>query len=67
MMEPVTYRLELEQLMRRFPDKSILTRAEVARYTGHSRAWNARNLGVAGDVTLVNLAYKLSTLEAGRE
>ena len=62
MREPETYRLELEQILKHFPGKTILTHTDVANYTGHSRAWLARNLGIKGDITVVKLAYKLSQL-----
>ncbi|MBQ1380330.1 MAG: hypothetical protein IIY76_10030 [Erysipelotrichaceae bacterium] len=62
MKEPETYRLELEQILQRFPGKTILTHTDVANYTGHSRAWLSRNLGITGDITAVGLALKLSRL-----
>ena len=62
MKEPETYRLELEQIKRQFPNKTILTHTDVASYTGHSRAWLSRNLSITGDITAVKLAYKLSQL-----
>jgi hypothetical protein len=62
MKEPETFRLELEQIKRQFPNKTILTHTDVAKYTGHSRAWCSRNLGITGDITAVKLAYKLSQI-----
>ena len=62
MREPETYRLELEQITKQFPGKKILTRSDVEKYTGHSRAWLSRRLGITGDITTVKLAYKLSQI-----
>lgn len=62
MKEPETYRLELEQILSRFPGKAVLSHSEVAQYVGHSRAWVTRNLGIPGDITAVKLAYTLSKL-----
>ena len=60
--ENETYRLELEQLLARFPEKTVLTRQEVMEYTGKGRGWLDAH-GFAGkDLTVVKVAHLLSTL-----
>lgn len=33
------FRIELEQIMAAFPDKAVLNRTDIMRYTGRGRCW----------------------------
>ena len=60
--ETETFRLELEQLIAHFPNKTVLTRKDVMEYTGKKRGWLDSH-GFAGkDFTLVKVANLLSKL-----
>ena len=62
--ENATYRLELEQLNIKYPDKHVLTWQDVQAYTGCGRWWCDHNLkGVPHTgCTKVQLAHALSNL-----
>ena len=60
--EPETFRLELEQLMIRFPDKTVLTRKDVMDYTGKKRGWLDSHGFIGKDFTIVKVANLLSKL-----
>ena len=60
--EAPTYRDELEEIIRFFGGKRILTVSDVAKYTGRTRDWTREKLGVCGDVTVVALAHMMVDL-----
>lgn len=61
--EKPTFRLELEQLMARFPGKSVLTKKEIMEYTGKKEFWmNSHGFKGKGDLTLVQVAAILTDL-----
>ena len=60
--ETETFRLELEQLMARFPDKTVLTRKDLMEYTGKKRGWLDSHGFTGKDFTLVKVATMLSKL-----
>lgn len=62
--EAPTYRDELEEILKFFGGKRILTISDVARYLGRTRDWTREKFGVCGDVTVVALAHKLVDLNS---
>lgn len=63
MREAPTYRLELEEILKNFNDRRILSVTDVSCYTGKSRKWCREHLGVSGKgCTAVQLANALSKL-----
>ena len=61
--EKPTFRLELEQLRERFPDKNVLTKKEIMEYTGKKEFWmNSHGFKDRGDLTLVQVAAILTDM-----
>lgn len=61
--EKATYRLELEALRERFPDRTVLTRQEIMDYTGKGKCWmNSHGFQGKRDFTLVQVAAILTNL-----
>ncbi len=61
--EKPTFRLELEQLRERFPDKNVLTKKEIMEYTGKKEFWmNSHGFKGRGDLTLVQVAAILTDM-----
>lgn len=60
--EAPTYRDELEEIVKFFGSKRILTVSDVAKYTGRTRDWTREKLGVCGDITVVALAHIMVNL-----
>ena len=61
--EKPTFRLELEQLRERFPDKNVLTKKEIMEYTGKKECWiNSHGFKGRGDLTLVQVAAILTDM-----
>lgn len=63
MMEPPTYRLELEQILSHFGGKRILSRRSVAEFLGKSPEYCRDHLKIGSEgVTAVQLALILSKI-----
>ena len=62
--ENATYRLQLEQIIAQYPDKEILSRTDIMKYTGRGRKWLDSH-GFAGrtDFTRVQVAHILSGIK----
>lgn len=61
--EKPTYRLELEQLKSKYPDKTVLTKTDIMEYTGRGRRWmDSHGFKGKGDLTIVQVAAILSNL-----
>ena len=59
--EPVTYRLNIEQLNARFPDRDLLTLKDIMELTGLSRYTAAKEFPFHGKyISKVNLAWMMS-------
>ncbi len=61
--EKPTFRLELEQLKARFPDKNVLTKQDIMEYTGRKEFWmNSHGFKGKGDLTIVQVAAILTDM-----
>jgi|GEM_PF-3044013 len=59
--EPETYRLNIEQLNTRYPDRELFTRLDIMTLTGVKRDTIAKEFPFKGKyISKVNLAYMLS-------
>ena len=61
--ETETYRLELERLIAFFPDKRVINRTQLMKYTGKGRTWLNSHGFTGTEFTLVGVANKLSKLK----
>ena len=62
--ENPTYRLELEQLLARFPGQTILSRTDIMNYTGRGRTWlDSHGFKGRKDFTAVQVAHILSGIK----
>lgn len=59
--EKPTFRAELEEILRYFGDKRILSVTDMVNYTGMSREWVTAHIGTQ-KITAVQFAYALTNL-----
>lgn len=63
--EPETYRQHLEDILKFFDNKRILSVSDVATYLGKTRNWTREHLGItSAGITAVSLANKLAKYSA---
>ena len=61
--EMPTYRLHIEELRNHFPDRSVLSREDIMKYTGRGRKWiDSHGFRGRKDFTIVQVADILSRL-----
>lgn len=60
--EKPTFRAELEEILKYFGDKRILTVADMSKYTGMSRDWVNSHIGNKA-MTAVQFAYALTNMK----
>lgn len=58
-----TYRDELEEILRFFDNKRVLTKEDVKRYTGRGDKWVASHLPKQKEYSAVGLAHALASLK----
>ena len=62
--ENATYRLQLEQIILMFPDKEILSRTDIMKFTGKGRVWlDSHGFKGRKDFTRVQVAHILSGIK----
>lgn len=60
MKEQELYQLELEQIIKFFHGKRVLTKTDVMNYTGRGKKWLAGHFPKRHEWTATDLAYDLS-------
>ncbi len=60
--EKETFRLELEMVLAAFPQKHVLTRTDVMKFTGRGRKWLDSHGFTGQEFTAVDVAHTLAGL-----